>query len=350
MPAQPITYDAVIIGAGAAGIAAASSLRENGLTVIVIEARDRVGGRVHSQSVAGVQAPLDLGADHLYGGRDQKHLLSRAQLLHERIRATKPLEETAIFDEEEQKLTGNAKHDAVMKYTATQDAEIHSALVKWSTQPQLGDISVAEAVEDKYKECCSGWGPGMGGLRLRVLDWRLQAWHLADHRLRAKSETTAKQLSARRWMAASDEQPSGDISFPGGFGTVLQKLAAPLDVRLSKIVEHIKYEGKPSAAQLLRSGGSAASGPEGAEPLVHVRCRGGEEILGRFCIITAPLGVLASGKIAFTPPLPAKKTEAISRLGVAKVNKVVLHFRTAFWQQTAGSNRKFHNQSAVGVV
>ena len=67
--------------------------------------------------------------------------------------------------------------------------------------------------------------------------------------------------------------------------------------------------------------------------VADVRCRGGEEILGRFCIVTVPLGVLSSGKIAFTPPLPTKKTDSISRLGVAKVNKVVLHFRSAFWQQ-----------------
>ena len=337
-PQPPAIYDAVVIGAGAAGIAAASSLRENGLTVLVLEARDRVGGRVHSQTCAGLSSPVDLGADLLYGGRDQKHLLSRAQLLHERFRSVKLLEETVIFDEEEHKLTGNAQHEAVMKYTANQDAEMHTALVQYSGQPQLGDISVEEALESKYKECCSGWGPGMGGLRQRVLDWRLRSWHLADFRLRAKTEG----LSARRWMVmGSDEAPKSDICFQGGFGTVMQKLAEPLDVRLGTIVQHIKYEGKPSAAQLLRSGGS--NGPTDAEPLVTVRCRGGEEITGRFCIITAPLGVLKAGRITFSPALPARKTEAMARLGTASVNKVVLHFRTAFWQKTAG-------QSHIGVV
>jgi monoamine oxidase len=337
VPQLPAIYDAVVVGAGAAGIAVATSLRDNGLTVLVLEARDRVGGRVHSQACAGLSSPVDLGSDILYGARDQKHLLSRAQLLHERFRSVHLLENTVIFDEEENKLSGNSQHAALMKHTANQNAELHTSLVQYSSQPQLGDMAVEEALESKYKECCSGWGPSMGGLRQRVLDWRLQAWHLADYRLRAKKEG----LSARRWMS-SDDSPNNDISFTGGFGNVMQRLAEPLDIRLSTIVEHVKYEGKPSAAQLLRSGGS--NGPASdKEPLVKVRCRGGAEYTGRFCVITVPLGVLKAGRIAFSPPLPPRKTEAMSRLGTGAVNKVVLHFRTAFWQQTVG-------QSHIGIV
>ena len=144
---------------------------------------------------------------------------------------------------------------------------------------------------------------------------------------------------------ARDASTAGEaISFPEGFGAMMRRLAEPLKVRLERVVEGIKYEGKPSAAQLLRSG---SSGPSEGEPLVTVTCRTPdrktEEYVARFTVVTVPLGVLTSGRIAFSPPLPSRKVEAMKRLGSAAVNKVVLHFRSAFWTPTCGSNH-------VGVV
>ena len=53
--------------------------------------------------------------------------------------------------------------------------------------------------------------------------------------------------------------------------------------------------------------------------------------MGRYVVVTVPLGVLAAGQINFEPPLPLRKMQSINRLGTANMNKVVLHFRTAFW-------------------
>ena len=50
-------------------------------------------------------------------------------------------------------------------------------------------------------------------------------------------------------------------------------------------------------------------------------------------IITLPLGVLKSGNITFSPPLPKNKQVAIDRLNMGVLNKVVLKFPRAFWQQ-----------------
>ncbi|HEU4782258.1 MAG TPA: FAD-dependent oxidoreductase, partial [Ktedonobacterales bacterium] len=60
-------YDVVIVGAGAAGLAAASALARAGRTVALIEARDRIGGRVYTIRPTGATLPIELGADFIHG-------------------------------------------------------------------------------------------------------------------------------------------------------------------------------------------------------------------------------------------------------------------------------------------
>src|SRR5262245_61909506 len=61
------TCDTLVLGAGAAGLAAAARLAEAGQSVLVLEARDRVGGRVWTQPAAGLDLPLELGAEFIHG-------------------------------------------------------------------------------------------------------------------------------------------------------------------------------------------------------------------------------------------------------------------------------------------
>src|SRR6185437_14598670 len=60
-------YDIVIIGAGTAGLAAAATLARAGRTVALVEARDRIGGRVHTIRPPGATLPIELGADFVHG-------------------------------------------------------------------------------------------------------------------------------------------------------------------------------------------------------------------------------------------------------------------------------------------
>src|SRR6185312_2735638 len=64
---QADVFDAIIIGAGAAGLAAATELRANGRSVVVLEARGRVGGRIFTYRDPAVVAPIELGAEFLHG-------------------------------------------------------------------------------------------------------------------------------------------------------------------------------------------------------------------------------------------------------------------------------------------
>src|SRR5690349_24125336 len=60
-------YDVIVVGAGAAGLAAASHLSRNGKSVCVLEARDRIGGRVLTVRPRGAAIPLELGAEFIHG-------------------------------------------------------------------------------------------------------------------------------------------------------------------------------------------------------------------------------------------------------------------------------------------
>src|SRR5690242_19769573 len=59
--------DILIIGAGAAGLAAARELSSANFNVIVLEARDRIGGRIHTHSDSQLAAPIELGAEFVHG-------------------------------------------------------------------------------------------------------------------------------------------------------------------------------------------------------------------------------------------------------------------------------------------
>src|ERR1700733_11496161 len=61
-------FEAVVVGAGVAGLAAARTLAEAGRRVALIEARDRVGGRIHTvQAIQGGDPPVELGAEFIHG-------------------------------------------------------------------------------------------------------------------------------------------------------------------------------------------------------------------------------------------------------------------------------------------
>ena len=61
------TYDVLVVGAGGAGLAAAVRLCETGRSVLVLEARDRIGGRVWTRAEPQVTAPIELGAEFFHG-------------------------------------------------------------------------------------------------------------------------------------------------------------------------------------------------------------------------------------------------------------------------------------------
>jgi monoamine oxidase len=61
-----MSADVIIIGAGAAGLSAARALSNSGLAVIILEARDRIGGRIFTRHITSFPAPIELGAEFIH--------------------------------------------------------------------------------------------------------------------------------------------------------------------------------------------------------------------------------------------------------------------------------------------
>jgi monoamine oxidase len=70
--------DALVIGAGAAGLAAAHTLSERGLSLAVLEARDRIGGRIFTMRPSGIGLPVELGAEFVHGRPRETFAIVRA--------------------------------------------------------------------------------------------------------------------------------------------------------------------------------------------------------------------------------------------------------------------------------
>ena len=98
----------------------------------------------------------------------------------------------------------------------------------------------------------------------------------------------------------------------GGYGQITARLAEGLDIRLSTPVADVRHD---------------ADG-------VVVETKDGEKIEGASVIVTVPLGCLKAGDITFSPPLGEMKSSAVQRLGFGNLNKVVLEFDEAFWDQS----------------
>lgn len=206
---------------------------------------------------------------------------------------------------------------------------VHTAAYKareigWLLRPGVGieyDLDLEAAVSSKYATLGSVFDEAIRQFSRIVdftpLDLRLINWHVAN--LEYSNATTCNRLSLGGWdLDAGNEWEGKHTMVTGGYQQVprgLLNCPQPLNVRRKSNVKRISY----------KSPGSTAPS--------SIECEDGEIAHADYIVSTVPLGVLKQNNIKFDPPLPESKRGAIYRIGFGVLNKVVLVYKEAFWDE-----------------
>ncbi len=271
-----------MIGAGVAGLTAAKALHDRGHRVVVLEARDRIGGRTFTTRVG--TATVDLGAAW-YHGVDGNPVAEFADELGIE-RRLQELDWELLFDEVLGRTIGDEEWEAI----AATLAQVGGPFTR------SRGVSIAEALDRAFADLGQGIGP-------RGARFELEAIYGSYGGPLDRLGTTAAFDGEDRSFGGGDQVPDG------GYVRVVEALAAGLDIRLGVPVERVEQ------------------GEDGVRIVA-----GGREFRGSHGIVTVPLGVLQGGAIEFDPPLSEPRREAIERLGMGSFEKVVAVFDEPFWR------------------
>ncbi|KDP37732.1 hypothetical protein JCGZ_05222 [Jatropha curcas] len=296
---QASSPSVIVIGGGIAGISAARALHDASFQVVLLESRDRLGGRVHTDFSFGF--PVDLGASWLHGVCKENPLAPLIGRLGLPLYRTSgdnsvlydhDLESYALFD-----MDGKQ----VPQGLVTKVGETFESILKETEKVRLEhkeDMSILSAFSIVFER-----RPDLRleGLAHKVLQWylcRMEGWFAAD----------AETISLKSWDQ-EELLPGGHGLMVRGYLPVVNTLAKGLDIRLGHRVTKIdrRYNG------------------------VKVTTENGRTFIADAAIVAIPLGVLKSKTMVFEPKLPDWKEEAIDELGVGIENKIAMHFDKVFW-------------------
>ncbi|XWS25862.1 hypothetical protein CRYUN_Cryun27aG0103800 [Craigia yunnanensis] len=345
----------IVVGAGPAGLTAARHLQRQGFSVVVLEARNRIGGRVYTDG-SSLSVPVDLGASIITGveadmstnRRPDPSSLVCAQLGLELtvLNSSCPLYDIVSGQKVPADLddTLEAEYNTLlddMVFLVAQKGEkamrmsledgLEYALRRHRMEEIGADIeeteshSSVDAFYDSKASNVIGKIPEEKCSEeeiLSPLERRVMNWHYAH--LEYGCAASLKEVSLPHWN--QDDVYGGfggaHCMIKGGYSTVVESLGEELLIHLNHVVTNISYSPKDSGID------------NSQHRQVKVSTSNGSEFSGDAVLITVPLGCLKAGAIKFSPPLPQWKHSSIQRLGFGVLNKVVLEFPKVFWDDT----------------
>ncbi|EYF02181.1 flavin monoamine oxidase family protein [Chondromyces apiculatus] len=279
----------LVIGAGMAGLAAASRLLEAGVEVSILEARARPGGRLATLDAEGLS--IEAGAEFVHGTPEPLwELLARAGIATVDVGSGQVDVGTRASEPSPASEPSLAEMAEILEAFADADGSVADFLALPSTQAR--------------------WSPEA---RARAATY-VESFHAAPVALASARGT------ARAEQGASASSESATFRVQPGYGALVRALAAPLGDRLllDTVVTAVRWERGRVEVD--------------ARTYPGARMRTFE---ARAAVITLPIGVLqlpagAEGAIRFTPPLPEATQHAIASLGMGPVVRVVLAFAAPF--------------------
>jgi monoamine oxidase len=317
--------DVVVIGAGWAGLKAAETLiAAGGKTVLVLEAKDYVGGRAKSNNSFVQGSPTELGCEWLYAGETEMstHIMgkmgydfipiyelhglkessiflsttTRDQISGEIVKSAKVLNDTEKMVYNEKIITG---YTSYLKDTS-QELSNHSS---GSTGEERYDESFADALEDfelQHKD-------QLNEQDKEVLD-------LFESELEIEFAGEDETLSVKELGYYAGDYYEGGMRYTSvagaGFGNIAHEFAKPFlssSIKLNSVVREINY-GQDSVVTVLYDDENGIS----------------RKAYARAALVTVSVGVLKAGNIKFTPSLSEEKQEVIDAMGFGGLNKCIM--------------------------
>ncbi len=285
-------FDTIVVGAGVAGLTAARLLAQAGQRVVVLEARERIGGRLWSERCDGVTT--DLGASWIHGidGNPLYDVTSGFGMpaTEFTVGSYQPGSRPIAYYGPSGERLGDGQ-------AARFIADVHDFDERLATTIAASDAgsSYADVVEET----------------LARLSWDAERAERVREFLKHRSE---EQYGV--WYAdldahgLDDDAIDGDeVVFPDGYDALATHLAGGLDVRLGHVVERVAW-GDGAVV-------TTADADFSADRVV----------------VTVPVGVLKSDDFAIEPPLPAAHAAALGGLEMNAFEKVFLRFPTRFWDE-----------------
>jgi monoamine oxidase len=292
-------YDVIVIGAGMAGLSAAQHLADLGHTVLVLEAKNRVGGRIHTLKT-GDGIPIEMGANMLLNLGSTERLNPLVPLIHHLNLTTLPIDSI---------------HSATFKakdYFENATKRINEAKrLPWKTWPSLGEILKIENLKHRHN------------LKLNSTEFRGKQTLI--HMIKQQTGTSPQNVSLLELMNFDTDAESYDFYgaeespkaafIIGGYQQLPEAMAKKaiatgnVKILLNTPVEAVRYDNNGTT----------------------VIATHGEKYTAKRVLCTVPIGVLQNQGIHFLPKLSSEKQQLIKHLKVGFHNKVVLEFKKVFW-------------------
>lgn len=273
----------IVIGAGISGLSAANLLRKHGANVLVIEAKDYIGGRIKTDWSLG--APFEFGAGWIHGPSNSNPIKNLADKNGSKYFLTDN-DSLEVFDRNGWELKENKIEEI--------DAKWNHCLQKIDDNlPYNSQASLYEAIMSK---CSKEWS-------YQGIKWAATAFTEFD--IGGPIEKISASLYDEMKYFKGE-----DVVIASGYQKILKSLTIGLDVKLNSPVYKIDY----------------------SNDTIHVDTEK-ESFKVDYIVCSVPLGILKENQIEFTPKLPEKHLSSIENLGFGTVTKLALKFDEIFWDK-----------------
>ncbi|MGV8896430.1 MAG: FAD-dependent oxidoreductase [Rhodoglobus sp.] len=284
-----------VIGAGAAGAECARRLAALGVDVVVLEARDRTGGRIHSIEGSDGQF-TELGAWRLGVDSDAEVIATLARL------------DVATAPHAGPDLIRESGSDAEVLTPAgttpanTVGATAVARATEWAVS-QVADSSLADALD----------ASGALGAAASASQGDLGGEELLQQYLRSVATMTGAEASTLSAWFTPPQQTEENLWVTGSLVSLIDSDLSGVETFLSNVVVGVSYD----------------------ENGVRLRLGTGESLSVARLVVTAPLGVLKSAAIEFAPLLPFGHRAAINAISVGAIDLIHVRFDEPFWATDA---------------